>query len=35
LRHRIITNRNANSTGVTVDRVIKRLLYEIAESDEH
>jgi MoxR-like ATPase len=35
LRHRIITNRNANATGVTVDRVIKRLLYEIAESDEH
>ncbi|MCA9121947.1 MAG: MoxR family ATPase [Planctomycetaceae bacterium] len=34
LRHRIITNRNARSTGVTVDRVIKRLLYEIAESDE-
>lgn len=35
LRHRIITNRNAASTGVTVDRVIKRLLYEIAESGNH
>lgn len=34
LRHRIITNRNARSTGVTVDRVIKRLLYEISESDD-
>lgn len=34
LRHRIITNRNARSTGVTVDRVIKRLLYEIPESGE-
>ncbi|MDA1054272.1 MAG: MoxR family ATPase [Planctomycetota bacterium] len=32
LRHRIITNRNASSTGVTVDRVIKRLLYEIPDS---
>ncbi|MBC8351493.1 MAG: MoxR family ATPase [Planctomycetes bacterium] len=34
LRHRIVTNRNASSTGVTVDRVIKRLLYEITESGE-
>ncbi|MEO8495175.1 MAG: MoxR family ATPase [Planctomycetota bacterium] len=34
LRHRIVTNRNARSTGVTVDRVIKRLLYEITESGE-
>jgi MoxR-like ATPase len=34
LRHRILTNRNARSTGVTVDRVIKRLLYEINESGE-
>ncbi|MEX0818272.1 MAG: MoxR family ATPase [Pirellulaceae bacterium] len=33
LRHRIITNRNARSTGVTVDRVIKRLLYEISDID--
>ena len=31
LRHRIITNRNARSTGVTVDRVIKRLLYEVSD----
>lgn len=34
LRHRIITNRNAHSTGVTVDRVIRRLLYEIAERED-
>ena len=32
LRHRIITNRNARSTGVTIDRVIKRLLYEFSDS---
>ncbi len=35
LRHRIVTNRNARSTGVTVDRVIKRLIYEIFDSNEH
>ncbi len=35
IRHRIVTNRNARSTGVTVDRVITRLLYEITESGEH
>jgi MoxR-like ATPase len=29
LRHRIITNRNARSSGITVDRVIQRLLDEI------
>ena len=34
LRHRIVTNRNARSSGVTVDRVIKRLLYEILDSRE-
>lgn len=34
LRHRIITNSNARSTGVTVDRVIRRLLYEIEERQE-
>lgn len=34
LRHRIVTNRNARSSGVTVDRVIKRLLYEILDSNE-
>ena len=33
LRHRIVTNRNARSTGVTVDRVIRRLLYEIPERE--
>jgi len=31
LRHRIITNRNAHSTGVTVDRVINRLLSDVPE----
>ena len=31
LRHRIITNRNARSNGVTVDRVIRRLLYDTPE----
>ncbi len=35
LRHRIVTNRNATSSGVTVDRVIKRLLYETAEPGGH
>jgi len=34
LRHRIVTNRNARSSGVTVDRVIKRLVYEIFDSSE-
>lgn len=34
LRHRIITNRNARSTGVTVDRVIRRLLYETPDREE-
>ncbi|MBP89335.1 MAG: AAA family ATPase [Planctomycetaceae bacterium] len=34
LRHRIITNSNARSTGVTVDRVIRRLLYEIEERQD-
>lgn len=34
LRHRIITNRNARTSGVTVDRVIKRLLYEITETGQ-
>jgi MoxR-like ATPase len=34
LRHRIITNSNARSTGVTVDRVIRRLLYEVPERQE-
>jgi MoxR-like ATPase len=29
LRHRIITNRNARSSGITADRVIERLLDEI------
>jgi MoxR-like ATPase len=29
LRHRIVTNRNARSNGITVDRVIKRLVDEI------
>jgi MoxR-like ATPase len=29
LRHRLITNRNAHSNGVTVDRVIARLLEDI------
>jgi MoxR-like ATPase len=32
LRHRIVINRNARSSGVTVDRVIKRLLYEVTET---
>ena len=31
LRHRLLTNHNAWSNGVTVDRVISRLLYEIPE----
>jgi MoxR-like ATPase len=31
LRHRIIANRNARSNGVTVDRIIRRLLYETPE----
>jgi MoxR-like ATPase len=38
LRHRLVTNHNARSNGVTVDRVINRLLYEIperVEGDEH
>lgn len=34
LRHRIITNRNARSTGVTIDRVIKRLLYEFSDTSD-
>jgi len=34
LRHRIITNSNARATGVTIDRVIRRLLYEIEERQE-
>ncbi len=29
LRHRLVTNHNARSNGVTTDRVISRLLYEI------
>ena len=31
LRHRLLTNHNAWSNGVTVDRVVSRLLYEIPE----
>lgn len=31
LRHRLVTNHNARSNGVTVDRVISRLLYEVPE----
>jgi len=33
LRHRLVTNRNARSTGVTVERVIRRLLYEVPERE--
>ena len=29
LRHRIVTNHNARSTGVSVDQVIDRLLYDV------
>jgi MoxR-like ATPase len=32
LRHRILTNYNANSTGVTTDKVVDRLLAETPES---
>ena len=28
LRHRIVANRNARANGVTVDRIIRRLLYD-------
>ena len=31
LRHRLETNHNARSNGVTVDRVISRLLYEVPD----
>jgi MoxR-like ATPase len=31
LRHRVVTNRNARSTGVTVEKVIERLLADIPE----
>jgi MoxR-like ATPase len=34
LRHRVITNFNAESSGVTADKVIDRLLEEISERDE-
>jgi MoxR-like ATPase len=33
LRHRLVTNHNAHSNGVTVDRVVSRLLYEIPERE--
>ena len=33
LRHRIETNQNARSTGITVDRVIARLVYETPEEE--
>ena len=32
LRHRILTNYNADSTGITSDKVIDRLLAETPES---
>ena len=35
LRHRIVTNRNAQNNGVTVDQVIDRLIYEIAEQESN
>ncbi|MFV1965509.1 MAG: AAA family ATPase [Pirellulaceae bacterium] len=31
LRHRVLTNRNAQSTGITVERVIQRLLADVPE----
>ncbi len=34
LRHRIVINRNARTTGVTVDRVITRLLYETSAAGD-
>jgi MoxR-like ATPase len=34
LRHRVLTNRNAQSTGVTVEKVIERLLSDIPERIE-
>ena len=34
LRHRIVTNHNARSNGVSVDRVIDRLLYETPERED-
>jgi len=34
LRHRVITNFNADSTGVTSDDIIDRLLDEIPERSE-
>jgi len=34
LRHRVITNFNAESNGITSDRVIDRLLYEIPDRGE-
>jgi MoxR-like ATPase len=34
LRHRVITNFNAESSGVTTDDIIRRLLEELPEHSE-
>lgn len=34
LRHRILRNQNARENGITIDKVISRLLYEIPDREE-